>query len=85
MFAYCLLTPCSGQITRLTAKLATDEYKEYRDDWKLLTLWIGANDICDCRSTTPESFEKYLTESLEQIKRDIPKTFVCSLAYDFVR
>lgn len=51
------------------------------NDWKLLTILIGANDICDtCLTnasyTGPDAFEKYLTDTLERVRSTLPRTFV---------
>lgn len=52
------------------------------NDWKLLTIWIGANDLCSaCDSgnesyTGPDAFEKYMTETLERVRTTMPRTFV---------
>jgi phospholipase B1 len=51
------------------------------NDWKLLTILIGANDICGCCEinasyTGPDAFEKYLTDTLERVRSTLPRTFV---------
>lgn len=51
------------------------------NDWKLLTILIGANDICGCCEinasyTGPDAFEKYLTDALERVRSTLPRTFV---------
>ncbi|EDQ86680.1 uncharacterized protein MONBRDRAFT_38296 [Monosiga brevicollis MX1] len=65
-----------GQIERLSAKLNTSEYAGVRDEWKLLVLFIGANDICECKSMTAEAFETELTTAMDMIHANFPKTFV---------
>jgi len=50
-------------------------------DWKLLTVLIGANDICSCcllnvSYTGPDAFEKYLMDTLERVRSTLPRTFV---------
>ncbi len=46
------------------------------NNWKLLTLFIGANDICSCHSTTPDTFRERLTDAMTQIHQTFPMTFV---------
>ena len=50
------------------------------NDWKLITLFIGGNDICDfCKDLnlhSPESYIKYIEQALELIQKELPKTFV---------
>lgn len=52
----------------------------FNEDWKLLTLFIGANNICPaCKNSsksTPEHFEKHLRATLEMIHAKIPRVFV---------
>jgi small subunit ribosomal protein S29e/phospholipase B1 len=52
----------------------------FQDDWKLLTLFIGANNLCgSCQfrpETLPQYFEEHLRLVLTQIKDKIPRTFV---------
>jgi len=54
---------------------------DIQNDWKLLSILIGANDICDCCTTNksytgPDAFEKYLMETLERVRSTLPRTFV---------
>jgi len=54
---------------------------DVQNDWKLLTILIGANDICSCCETNasytgPDAFEKYLMETLERVRSTLPRTFV---------
>ena len=65
-----------GQIQRMAAKVNTSEYSDIKNKWKLLTLFIGANDICECHSMTAEQFRTQLNESLTLIHQTFPKTFV---------
>jgi len=51
------------------------------NDWKMLTILIGANDICKCCSTNasytgPEAFEQDLVAVLEKVRVTLPRTFV---------
>jgi len=52
----------------------------FEEDWKLLTIFIGANNLCGaCRGdsdSTPEYFEEHLRAVLTQVEQQIPRVFV---------
>ncbi|XP_036449951.1 phospholipase B1, membrane-associated-like [Colossoma macropomum] len=67
------------------ARNLIDTFKTYpglnfEEDWKLVTILIGMNDICDyCKDKTifsPDSFIYYLTESLEMMMNEVPRMIV---------
>lgn len=66
-----------GQIARMKEHM-DKKYPEAKDEWKLLTLFIGANDACDCDSDdhTPDKFEERLRNSLTYVQGNFSKTFV---------
>lgn len=53
---------------------------DFENDWKLLTLFIGANNLCTvCRNDSrsePATYEKRLREILSAVRQKIPKVFV---------
>jgi len=53
---------------------------DFENDWKLLTLFIGSNNLCgSCTAdnrTTPAYFEDHLRAVLKKIHTDIPRVFV---------
>ncbi|KAK2826745.1 hypothetical protein Q5P01_020959 [Channa striata] len=62
-----------------------DTFKSYpglnfREDWKVVTMLIGMNDICDyCKDETlfsPDSFIHHMTEALDMMMNEIPRTIV---------
>ncbi|XP_070698559.1 phospholipase B1, membrane-associated [Pempheris klunzingeri] len=62
-----------------------DTFKSYpglnfREDWKVVTMLIGMNDICDyCKDKTlfsPDNFIHYMTEALDMMMNEIPRTIV---------
>ncbi|XP_074548146.1 phospholipase B1, membrane-associated-like [Halichoeres trimaculatus] len=62
-----------------------DTFKSYpglnfQEDWKVVTMLIGMNDICDyCKNKTlfsPENFIHYMTEALDMMMSEIPRTIV---------
>ncbi|XP_035850275.1 phospholipase B1, membrane-associated-like isoform X2 [Sander lucioperca] len=62
-----------------------DTFKSYpglnfEEDWKVVTMLIGMNDICNyCKDKTlfsPDSFIHYMTEALDMMMKEIPRTIV---------
>lgn len=54
---------------------------DIENDWKLMTILIGANDICSCCDlnqtyTGPDAFEKDMRDVLEKVRSTLPRTFV---------
>ncbi|XP_058472333.1 phospholipase B1, membrane-associated-like [Solea solea] len=52
----------------------------FQKDWKVVTLLIGMNDICDyCKNKklfSPDSFAHHMTEALDLMMNEIPRTIV---------
>ncbi|KAK5886630.1 hypothetical protein CesoFtcFv8_017644 [Champsocephalus esox] len=62
-----------------------DTFKSYpglnfEEDWKVVTMMIGMNDICDyCKDKTlfsPDRFIHHMTEALDMMMKEIPRTIV---------
>ncbi|XP_035530555.1 phospholipase B1, membrane-associated [Morone saxatilis] len=62
-----------------------DTFKSYpglnfQEDWKVVTMLIGMNDICDyCKNKTlysPDNFIHYMTEALDLMMNEIPRMIV---------
>jgi len=71
------------QIQYLISTLKSAEYAgtvDFNNDWKLLTLLIGANNLCICCHNdsrgTPQYYETQLRSILTTIQQSIPRTFV---------
>lgn len=65
----------------LIKQMANNPNIDMQNDWKVLTLLIGANDLCSvCQLAQPynepELFETGITAVLETIRTNIPKVFV---------
>jgi hypothetical protein len=74
--------------------LNTDEYKDVKDEWKLVTLFIGANNVCVlCEPpitrlpglADADIFEKNVRRALERIQTEVGKSFVNLVALFNVR
>lgn len=59
-------------------KQMVQEGVDVEKDWKMLTIFIGANDICvSCkRPERADEYEKALNETLFKVKSNIPRVFV---------
>jgi len=69
-----------GQIRYLKERLPK-EGVDMKNDWKLLTLFIGANDLCvACESShtaqQPENWIQTVDSLLNTVHQDIPRVFV---------
>jgi len=57
---------------------------DIQNDWKLVNLFVGGNDLCDyCSDTTkhsPQNFRAHIERSLDAMKATFPKTFVNLMA-----
>ncbi|CAG2220773.1 PLB [Mytilus edulis] len=68
------------------ARLLVDRMKsgkegvDFVNDWKVITMFIGGNDLCDYCGDRPEyTVEKYIgyiTEALDIFHKEVPKAFV---------
>jgi len=67
------------QVDNLQAKM-TKLGVDMGNDWKLITIFVGGNDLCDyCSDTTknsPDNFRKNLEAILDSIKARFPRVFV---------
>ncbi|XP_062407355.1 phospholipase B1, membrane-associated [Sardina pilchardus] len=69
-----------GQVRHLIDTLKTYQGIDFDEDWKLLTILIGMNDICDyCKDKSlfsVENFIYYMTVSLEMLMNEVPRMIV---------
>lgn len=70
-----------GQARNLVTKIKNDNAVDFNNDWKVVTLWIGGNDLCAvCTNRNnaiyqPASYAAYLEEALDEFMT-MPRTFV---------
>ncbi|XP_028828441.1 phospholipase B1, membrane-associated [Denticeps clupeoides] len=69
-----------GQVRELIQVWRNDPKVDLEHDWKLVTLFIGGNDLCqycqDRASLSTHNFTQYLQESLDLLYNEVPRVFV---------
>ncbi|XP_073247884.1 phospholipase B1, membrane-associated-like isoform X3 [Porites lutea] len=69
-----------NQAEDLVSRLKNMKNIDYENDWKLLTMWIGTEDLCqvctDLDKLGPRSFIKYVMRTLNYLKEEVPHLFV---------
>ncbi|XP_044231383.1 phospholipase B1, membrane-associated-like [Thunnus albacares] len=70
----------SDQIRHMIDTFKTYPGMNFHEDWKVVTMLIGMNDICDyCKNKTlfsPDNFIRYMTEALDMMMNEIPRAIV---------
>ena len=68
------------QAKTLIKRLKESKSIDFNNDWKLITILIGNNDICDyCKDKelhTPQAYINFIQEALDLLHNELPKTFV---------
>jgi len=68
------------QAKDLVSRLKNMKDIDYQNDWKLLTIWIGTEDLCqvsrDADKFSPRSFIKYVWGTLSYLQKEVPRLFV---------
>lgn len=68
------------QARRLVRRLRKDKSVDFENDWKVVTLFVGGNDLCDyCEdkeAKSPQRFITMITEALDFLYAELPRTFV---------
>ncbi|XP_050750065.1 phospholipase B1, membrane-associated [Gymnogyps californianus] len=69
-----------AQVRRLVDRMKNDTRINLQTDWKLITLLIGGNDLCDfCNNPahySPENYTYNLQTALDILHREVPRAFV---------
>jgi phospholipase B1 len=70
----------TAQATDLVERLKTDDRINIATDWKLVTIFIGSNDMCDyCRDKVryaPEKYKSNIIAAINILKASLPRTLV---------
>uniref|UniRef100_A0A1I8ITW1 Phospholipase B1, membrane-associated n=1 Tax=Macrostomum lignano TaxID=282301 RepID=A0A1I8ITW1_9PLAT len=68
------------QAESLVRKLKSDSNVDFNNDWKLITLFVGGNDICDyCKDKemfSPENYIRHIRNALDYLHDNVPRAFV---------
>ena len=70
----------TAQARKLIDRLKHSREFDFNNDWKMVTLFIGGNDLCDsCNNIPlhePTAYVNYLQEALDLLHKELPRTFV---------
>ncbi|XP_074655839.1 phospholipase B1, membrane-associated-like [Tubulanus polymorphus] len=69
-----------GQARVLVDKMKRDSSIDFQNDWKIITLFIGGNDLCDsCDDKdmyAPAKYIGYIRDALDVFHAEVPRAFV---------
>jgi len=69
-----------GQAQWLVQQLQANPNIDINNDWKVLTLWIGSNNLCDVCDDQPnnngDNFQAQVNASLQYLFANVPKLFI---------
>jgi len=70
-----------AQAQDLVDKMKSDTSINMQEDWKIITIWVGSNDLCDIcnddeQKYSPDSYENNLRAAISIIREEIPRAFV---------
>ncbi|XP_068505439.1 phospholipase B1, membrane-associated-like [Syngnathus scovelli] len=69
-----------SQVRALVARMKNDSSINFKSDWKVITLFVGGNDICDyCYNSlffSVENYVKNVRESLDYLHKEVPRALV---------
>ncbi|TKS86768.1 Phospholipase B1, membrane-associated [Collichthys lucidus] len=69
-----------GQARRLIDIMKNDSTVDFENDWKLVTLFIGGNDLCqycnDRAALSPQNYSYHMMTSLDMLYKEVPRVIV---------
>ncbi|XP_036928598.1 phospholipase B1, membrane-associated isoform X2 [Acanthopagrus latus] len=69
-----------GQVRRLIDNMKKDPTVDFENDWKLVTLLIGGNDLCqycnDRATLSPQNYSQHMMTSLDMLYNEVPRAIV---------
>lgn len=69
-----------NQVRNLIDKMKNDSTVDFEKDWKLVTLFIGGNDLCqycnDRATYSPKNYSNHMMTSLDMLYNEVPRTIV---------
>ncbi|XP_066403968.1 phospholipase B1, membrane-associated [Molothrus aeneus] len=68
------------QVRRLVARMKNNSEIDFQNDWKLITLFIGGNDLCKvCENPvhySPENYTYNIQVALDLLHKEVPRAYV---------
>ncbi|XP_067311532.1 phospholipase B1, membrane-associated [Pseudorasbora parva] len=68
------------QARALITRMKEDSGIDFQNDWKIITVFIGGNDMCahcfDTRYYSPDNIVKYIREALDILHNEVPRALV---------
>ncbi|AWP16316.1 putative phospholipase B1 membrane-associated [Scophthalmus maximus] len=69
-----------GQVRQLIDTMKNDSSVDFLNDWKLVTLFIGGNDLCqycnDRASLSAQNYSHHMMTSLDLLYKEVPRMIV---------
>ncbi|XP_078664456.1 phospholipase B1, membrane-associated-like [Branchiostoma floridae x Branchiostoma belcheri] len=69
-----------GQADDLITRLQNSADVDYENDWKVITLFIGGNDLCaycdDKNLRSPANYQGYIRQALDKLHAQVPRAYV---------
>ncbi|XP_064623926.1 phospholipase B1, membrane-associated-like [Lineus longissimus] len=66
------------QARMLVDRMKVEKGVDFENDWKVITLFIGGNDICACdlSAHNPDSYKAKIMEGLDILHAEVPRAFI---------
>ncbi|XP_069055272.1 phospholipase B1, membrane-associated isoform X2 [Lepisosteus oculatus] len=68
------------QVQKLIQAMKDSKEVDFPNDWKMVTLFIGGNDLCqyclDRETLSVQNYTRHLRDSLDLLYREVPRVFV---------
>ncbi|CAB1343107.1 unnamed protein product [Coregonus sp. 'balchen'] len=68
------------QVRALVARMKNDSRVNFQEDWKVITLFIGGNDMCEyCYNSlfySTDNYVHHIRESLDYLHKQVPRALV---------
>ena len=67
-----------GQAQALVSRMRESDEVDFQNDWKLVTIFIGVNDLCQrsCNGSNPGLWVTNVANALDHLQDNLPRTFV---------
>ncbi|XP_055478031.1 phospholipase B1, membrane-associated [Psammomys obesus] len=70
----------AAQAQKLVSLMKADKTINFQEDWKIITVFIGGNDLCSsCNNQlhfSPQNFTENIKKALDILHAELPRTFV---------